>query len=169
MAIGRYDYEGLIKTFLNQSEPNGSTAEGRMSFAGNTLKSYRSVLAKLKTYPKSTQKVLFIDRSIAGYSVTTTKHTNLLLRINNYPIQYWRFNNTPEQNVLYIIEYLDKLLIKHKKARSNKSYIANEIIQTYENLSAVIKEYSIDKRTKVYKQFNRYIFILFLNKILKKD
>ena len=167
MAIGRYDYEGLIKAFLYRHQPSGSTAGDRMSFSGNTLYSYSSVLAELGTYPKSQRTVLFIDRDIAKCSVTTAKQTNLLLRLNSHPVQYWHINQSTEYNLLAIMERIDELLLKHKRARSNKPYIAANILAIHANLIMLLDEYSIHKRTKLYKRAMKYPFIFFANKIMK--
>ena len=169
MSIGPYDYDGLLRAFLYQHEPSGSTAEGRMSFSGNTLKSYNSVLARLGTYPKSQQTVLFIDKHIANYSVTTAKHTNLMLRINSHPKQFWDLNESVEQNLLSIIIRISDLLVKHKRARSNKPFIAADILATHANLLMLLDEYSIDKRTELYKTTLKYPFIFFANKLIKEQ
>lgn len=169
MSIGRYDYNGLLHAFLYQHEPSGSTAEGRMSFSGNTLKSYGSVLAQLGTYPKSQQTVLFIDNWTANYSVTTAKHTNLMLRINSHPKQFWYLNESVEQNLMLIMTSISDLLVKHKRARSNKLFIAADILATHANLLMLLDEYSIDKRTALYKQAMKYPFIFFANKLIKEQ
>lgn len=167
MSIGPYDYDGLLRAFLYQHEPSGSTAEGRMSFSGNTLYSYSSVLARLGTYPKSQQTVLFIDNRISGYSVTTAKQVARMRRINPYPEQFWDLGKSVEQNLLSIINRIDNLLIKHKRARSNKPYIAEDILAKHANLIMLLDEYSIDKRTALYKQAMKYPFIFFANKLIK--
>ena len=169
MSIGRYDYDGLLRAFLYQHETSGSTADGRMSFSGNTLKSYSSVLARLGTYPKSQQTVLFIDNWTATYSTTTAKHTNLMRRINSHPEQFWALNESVEQNLLSIIIRISDLLIKHKRARSNKPFIASDILATHANLLMLLDEYSIDKRTALYKQAMKYPFIFFANKLIKEQ
>lgn len=167
MSIGPYDYDGLLRAFLYQHEPSGSTAEGRMSFSGNTLYSYSSVLARLGTYPKSQQTVLFIDNRISGYSITTAKQVARMRRINSHPEQFWELERTVEQNLMLIMESIDKLLIKHKRARSNKPFIASDILATHANLLMLLDEYSIDKRTSMYKQAMKYPFIFFANKLIK--
>ena len=167
MSIGPYDYDGLLRAFLYQHESSGSTAEGRMSFSGNTLYSYSSVLARLGTYPKSQQTVLFIDNRIAGYSITTAKHTNLMRGINSHPEQFWDLEKSVERNLTAIINRIDNLLIKHKRARSNKPFIAADILTKHTNLIMLLDEYSIDKRTALYKQAMKYPFIFFANKLIK--
>lgn len=167
MAIGPYDYEGLVKAFLYRHQPSGSTAENRMSFSGNTLYSYSSILAKLGTYPKSQRTVLFVDEGIANYSITTAKHTNLMLRLNSHPVQYWHIDQSTEYNLLAIMERIDELLLKHKRARVNTPYIADVILAMHANLIMLWDEYSIDKRTKLYKRAMKYPFIFFANKIMK--
>ena len=167
MSIGPYDYDGLLRAFLYQHELSGTTAEGRMSFSGNTLKSYSSVLAQLGTYPKSQQTVLFIDNRISSYSTTTSKHTSLMRRINSHPEQFWDLDESVEQNLLSIIIHISDLLVKHKRARSNKPYIAADILATHANLLMLLDEYSIDKRTSMYKQAMKYPFIFFANKLIK--
>ena len=169
MSIGPYDYDGLLRAFLYQHETSGLTAEGRMSFSGNTLKSYSSVLAQLGTYPKSQQTVLFIDNRIAGYSVTTAKQVALMRRINSHPEQFWNLDESVEQNLLYIMNNIDELLIKHNRARSNKPYIAADILATHANLLMLLDEYSIDKSTALYKQAMKYPFIFFAHKLIKEQ
>ena len=169
MSIGPYDYDGLLRAFLYQHEPSGSTAEGRMSFSGNTLYSYSSVLARLGTYPKSQQTVLFIDNRISSYSTTTSKHTSLMRRINSHPEQFWELDKSVEQNLLYLINSIDVLLVKHKSARSNKPFIAANILATHANLLMLLDEYSIDKRTALYKTALKYPFIFFANKLIKEQ
>ena len=168
MPIGPYDYDGLLRAFLYQHEYSGSTAEGRMSFSGNTLYSYSSVLARLGTYPKSQQTVLFVDNRISGYSITTAKHTNLMRRINSHPEQFWDLDKSVEQNLLYLINNIEVLLVKHKRARYNKPYIAEDILAKHANLIMLLDEYSIDKRTSLYKQAMKYPFIFFANKLIKE-
>ena len=167
MSIGPYDYDGLLSVFLYQHESSGSTAEGRMSFSGNTLYSYSSVLARLGTYPKSQQTVLFIDNRISGYSITTAKQVARMRRINSYPEQFWDLEKSVERNLTTIINRIDTLLIKHKRARSNKPFIASDILATHANLLMLLDEYSIDKRTALYKQAMKYPFIFFANKLIK--
>lgn len=167
MSIGPYDYDGLLRAFLYQHESSGSTAENRMSFSGNTLYSYFSVLARLETYPKSQQTVLFIDNGISEYSVTTAKQVARMRRINSYPEQFWDLEKSVEQNLLSIIIRINDLLIKHKRARSNKPYIAEDILAKHANLLMLLDEYSIDKRTALYKQAMEYPFIFFANKLIK--
>ena len=167
MSIGPYDYDGLLRAFLYQHEPSGSTAEGRMSFSGNTLYSYSSVLARLGTYPKSQQTVLFIDNRISGYSITTAKQVARMRRINSHPEQFWDLDKSVERNLTAIINRIDTLLIKHKRARSNKPFIASDILATHANLIMLLDEYSIDKRTALYKQAMKYPFIFFANKLIK--
>ena len=169
MSIGPYDYDGLLRAFLYQHELSGTTAEGRMSFSGNTLKSYSSVLAQLGTYPKSQQTVLFIDNRISSYSTTTSKHTSLMRRINSHPEQFWDLDESVEQNLLSIIIHISDLLVKHKRARSNKPYIASDILATHANLLMLLDEYSIDKRTSLYKQAMKYPLIFFANKLIKEQ
>ena len=169
MSIGPYDYDGLLRAFLYQHELSGTTAEGRMSFSGNTLKSYSSVLAQLGTYPKSQQTVLFIDNRISSYSTTTSKHTSLMRRINSHPEQFWDLDESVEQNLLSIIIHISDLLVKHKRARSNKPYIASDILATHANLLMLLDEYSIDKRTSLYKQAMKYPLIFFAHKLIKEQ
>ena len=169
MSIGPYNYDGLLRAFLYQHEPSGSTAENRMSFSGNTLKSYSSVLARLGTYPKSQQTVLFIDNRISGYSITTAKQVARMRRINSYPEQFWNLDKSVEQNLLYLINNIEVLLVKHKRARSNKPFIADDILATHANLLMLLDEYSIDKRTALYKQAMKYPFIFFAHKLIKEQ
>lgn len=164
MSIGSYDYEGLIKAFLIQSQTSGSTARGRMSFHGNKLYSYSSILAELRTIP-SGETVLFIDNYISNCSITTSKHTNKLLSINWLPTRMWNLGFGYEDNLEKIMQEIDELLIKHKRARSNKPYIRKDILSKYRSFKPIFIEGGLDKRSKLYKKYKKLPFVLFANKI----
>ncbi len=70
-----YDYTTLIRSYVNKSAPDGTTAQGRMSFKGDTLYSYES-----KLFQRIAPNTYVLDVAISKYSVTTAKHTNRILR-----------------------------------------------------------------------------------------
>ncbi len=88
-------------------------------------------------------------------------------RINSHPEQFWDLDKSVERNLITIINRIDTLLIKHKRARSNKPFIASDILATHANLLMLLDEYSIDKRTSMCKQAMKYPFIFFAHKLIK--
>jgi len=164
MAIGRYDYEGLIQAFLRQSQIAGNTAGDRMSFHGQTLYSYSSILAELRTMPNG-DTVLFIDKYISNYSSTTSRHTSKLRSINWFPTRDWSLDESYEQNLKEILDEIDDLLIKYKRARSNKPYIKADILTKYKSFEPIYIESGLDKRKKLYSKYKKLPFLLFAHKI----
>ena len=164
MSIGTYDYAGLIQAFLRQSQTEGSTEGDRMSFYNNRLYSYSSKLAELRTMPNG-DTVLFIDKYISSYSVTTSKHTSKLRSINWFPTRDWNLDESYEQNLTEILDEIDALLIKHKRARVSKPYIQADILARYKSFEPIYIESGLDKRSKLYRRYKKLPFVLFAHKI----
>lgn len=164
MSIGSYDYAGLIQTFLRQSQIEGSTAGDRMSFYGDRLYSYSSILAQLRTIPNG-DTVLFIDKHISNYSPTTSRHTSKLRSINWFPVRMWNLSESYEQNLTEILDEIDELLIKHKRARTNKPYIQASILSKYKCFEPLYIESGLDKRNKLYHRYKKLPFVLFAHNI----
>lgn len=164
MSIGQYDYIGLIQAFLYQSQASGSTAGDRMSFYENRLYSYSSILAELRTIP-SGETVLFIDKYISNYSPTTSRHTSKLLSINCFPTRLWDLESGYETNLSEILNEIDELLVKHKRARVNKPHIQTSILSKYKSFEPFYRESGLDKRSKLYNRYKKLPFVLFAHKI----
>jgi hypothetical protein len=158
-----YDYTGLIRNYLTQSAESGVTAEGRMSFRGDTLYSYKS-----KLFQRIGPNTYILDLATRSYSVTTAKHTNRILRSmpSDVTIYHTYIDNQVWQNVaMYIIE-LKFFIGQFKRARITKSDKQKLVIRKYNELQSYIEYTKLDKRTSAYKQFKQLFAIMFEAKVL---
>ena len=139
-----YKYTTLIYNYINQSAPDCSTAQGRMSFKG------------------------VLDVAISKYSVTTAKHTMRILRAmpSNVTIYRTYIDNDPISNVIDYVSDVKYLISKFTRARSTKPQWQKQIHRTYTELQSYIKFYKLDKRTTAYRQFKQLFAIMFEAKCL---
>ena len=153
-----YNYDTLINDYINQSAPTGSTAQGRVSFKGNTLYSYKS-----KLFQRIAPNTYVLDVAISKYSVTTAKHTMRILRDmpSNATIYRTYIDNDPISNVVDYISDIKYLISKFIKARSTKPQWQKQINRTYAELQSYIEFYKLDKRTTAYRQFKQLFTIMF--------
>ena len=158
-----YNYDSLITDYINQSAPDGSTAQGRMSFKGNTLYSYKS-----KLFQRIAPNTYILDVAISKYSVTTAKHTMRILRSmpSNVTIYRTCIDNDPISNVIDYVSDIKYLISKFTRARSTKPQWQKHIHRTYAELQSYIEFYKLDKRTTAYRQFKQLFVILFEAKCL---
>ena len=158
-----YDYTTLIYDYINQSFPYASTAQGRMSFKGDTLYSYKS-----KLFQRIAPNTYILDAAISKYSVTTAKHTSRILYAmpSNVTIYRTYIDNDPISNVLSYISDIKYLISKFTRARSTKPQWQKHINRTYVELQSYIEFYKLDKRTTAYRQFKQLFVILFEAKCL---
>ena len=158
-----YDYTTLIYDYINQSFPYASTAEGRMSFKGDTLYSYES-----KLFQRIAPNTYILDVAISKYSITTAKHTMRILRAmpSNVTIYRTCIDNDPISNVIDYISDIKYLISKFTRARSTKFQWQKHIHRTYAELQSYIEFYKLDKRTTAYRQFKQLFAIMFEAKVL---
>ena len=158
-----YDYTTLIRNYVNKSFPYASTAQGRMSFKGDILCSYKS-----KLFQRIAPNTYVLDVAISKYSVTTAKHTSRILRAMPSNVNIYRtcIDNDPISNVIDYISDIKYLISKFTRARSTKSQWQEHIHRTYAELQSYIEFYKLDKRTTAYKQFKQLFVILFEAKCL---
>jgi len=151
--IGNYDYQGLCQSFIKQDRPKAKTAENRLSYEGNTLYSYDSILAVLDTK----ENVLLIDSNIASYSNTSSKHSSKLYDAVPKAIKIFSVYNihSIEDSVNAYLNNIDTLLDNHKRARKRGAVYADMIIGTYKILIEYMNYKKVDKRTKLYKLHNK--------------
>lgn len=163
MNATSYDYLSLIDNYINQSAPDGTTARGRMSFKGDILYSYKSKLFK-RIAPNN----YVLDAAISKYSVTTARHTNLILRNmpSNVAIYRTYINNDPISNVIDYVSHIKYSISKFTRARSTKPQWQKHIHRTYADLQSYIEFYKLDKRTTAYRQFKQLFAIMFEAKVL---
>ena len=158
-----YDYTTLIYDYINQSAPNGSTAQGRMSFKGDTLYSYKS-----KLFQRIAPNTYILDVAISKYSITTAKHTMRILQTmpSNTVIYRTYIDNDPISNVIDYVSDIKYLISKFTRARSTKPQWQKHIHRTYAELQSYIEFYKLDKRTAAYRQFKQLFAIMFEAKVL---
>lgn len=158
-----YDYTTLIYDYINQSATDGTTAQGRMSFKGDTLYSYKS-----KLFQRIAPNTYILDVAISKYSVTTAKHTMRILRAmpSNVTIYRTCIDNDPISNVIDYISDIKYSISKFTRARSTKSQWQKQINRTYVELQSYIEFYKLDKRTTAYRQFKQLFVIMLEAKVL---
>ena len=158
-----YNYTTLIYNYINQSTPIGSTAEGRMSFKGDTLYSYES-----KLFQRIAPNTYILDVAISKYSITTAKHTMRILQAmpSNTVIYRTYIDNDPISNVIDYISDIKYLISKFTRARSTKFQWQKHIHRTYAELQSYIEFYKLNKRTAAYRQFKQLFAIMFEAKVL---
>lgn len=158
-----YDYSTLINDYINQSAPDGTTAQGRMSFKGDILYSYKS-----KLFQRIASNTYILDVAISKYSVTTAKHTMRILRAlpSNVTIYRTYINNDPISNVIDYVSDIKYSISKFTRARSTKPQWQKHIHRTYADLQSYIEFYKLDKRTTAYRQFKQLFTIMFEAKVL---
>lgn len=158
-----YDYNTLINDYINQSFPYTSTAQGRMSFKGGTLYSYKS-----KLFQRIAPNTYILDVAISKYSVTTAKHTMRILQAmpSNVVIYRTCIDNDPISNVVDYMSDIKYLINKFTRARSTKPQWQKHIHRTYAELQSYIEFYKLDKRTAAYRKFKQLFAIMFEAKCL---
>ena len=158
-----YNYDSLITDYINQSAPDGSTAQGRMSFKGDILYSYKS-----KLFQRIAPNTYILDVAISKYSVTTAKHTMRILRAmpSNATIYRTYIDNDPISNVIDYVSDVKYLISKFTRARNTKPQWQKHINRTYAELQSYIEFYELDKRTAAYRQFKQLFTIMFEAKCL---
>ena len=158
-----YNYTTLIYNYINQSAPDGSTAQGRMSFKGDTLYSYKS-----KLFQRIAPNTYILDVAISKYSVTTAKHTMRILRAmpSNTVIYRTCIDNDPISNIIDYVSDVKYSISKFARARSTKPQWQKHIHRTYAELQSYIEFYKLDKRTAAYRQFKQLFAIMFEAKVL---
>ena len=158
-----YDYLSLIYDYINQVYSNGTTAQGRMSFKGDILYSYKS-----KLFQRIASNTYILDVAISKYSFTTAKHTMRILRAlpSNVTIYRTYINNDPISNVIDYVSDIKYSISKFKRARNTKPQWQKHIHRTYAELQSYIEFYKLDKRTTAYRQFKQLFAIMFEAKCL---
>jgi hypothetical protein len=158
-----YDYTTLICNYINQSATDGTTAQGRMSFKGDTLYSYES-----KLFQRIAPNIYILDVAISKYSITTAKHTMRILRAmpSNTVIYRTCIDNDPISNVVDYISDIKYLISKFTRARNTKFQWQEHIHKSYAELQSYIEFYKLDKRNTAYIQFKQLFAIMFEAKVL---
>ena len=158
-----YNYDSLITDYINQSFPYASTAQGRMSFKGDILYSYKS-----KLFQRIAPNTYILDVAISKYSVTTAKHTSRILYAmpDNVTIYRTYIDNDPISNVIDYVSDIKYSISKFTRARNTKFQWQKHIHRTYAELQSYIEFYKLDKRTTAYRQFKQLFAIMFEAKVL---
>lgn len=148
MPTRTYDYEGLCKAFINQSQSSDKTTQGRMSFNRLSIFSYNSLLATLDP----TNKVLLIDSHIAKYSNTSQRHTRMLLECaTEFTTYSINLNQEPENNLIEYFNRVQSSINRFRRARVLMSTHRTLILKHYAEMQSYLLYLNLDHRTKVYK------------------
>ena len=164
--IGSYDYDGLCKAFLTQSQSSGTTAGGRMSFTGTTLYSFNSKLAELDPL----RNLLFIDTHISTYSQTSSVHSRKLVTVMSrlrLTLFYVDLDQNPAENLMSRWDELIELIGKYDRARVTKHMYARLITDTWNRALSYAELMGIDKRSKAYRRRHEIFQLLFTHKLLR--
>jgi len=148
-----YDYGRVCATFIEQHSVEDKTArmsDGtyRLSFKGNRLYSYDSLLAII------IDDTVLIDKHIGNYSTTSSKQmSKLQTAIKSADMQSFSIYNLDNyqdslQNYWDDIEFTIR---RHSTARMKKQLYLELSNQLYHKATDFTEWAHIDKRTKVYK------------------
>ncbi len=161
IVIGSYDYEGLIKSYLNQNKKYATTASGRLWYRNKYLYSYNTKIAEILN-----DNILLVDSNATNYSITTSKQVNQLKKLNTKYI----IIDVVDLNAKTIVNwhFIDDLIQKYKRARVQHKLdeYAYNIKNYYNQILWQLDYFKIDKRTKQYKYKNKVYKQLFELKLL---
>jgi hypothetical protein len=125
-----------------------STAGDRLSFAGNCLYSYRSILAR--TNGVKGERNIFIYTDTVNTSRTSGKHASILQR--TIPPYYNVFHvpgDNVSKNMINYVEEIEELILKQSRARlQDYSRVIKETIDE----ALLYSEIKKTRRTKEYKK-----------------
>jgi hypothetical protein len=121
----------IVNKYLN-NEGDYNVKSSNLSIVGNHLVSYRSKLATLKN------EYLLIDDNISSYSVTTSKHTRLLIQRNDTLNKPFKVVRVYDKDV---VGKLKDLLGKKDRCRSEerKEAYKREINKVIDDVLVVSK------------------------------
>lgn len=160
ISIGPYDYDNLIRSYLVQDRPSATTAGDRMSYSGNTLYSYSSKLAVIHD---RSELILFIDKDLVGYSVTTSKQISRLYKfINSWSTFVISFSQSPVDNLTEYWKDVNTLIGKYNRARTNGDMYKHQLHSIIDEAIVYAKMYDLDPTVPIqilqdlfkYKLFN---------------
>lgn len=114
--------QAVIEAFFNQLKPKGYNPTHSLSFNGNKIYSYRSLLGIIDV----SNKVLLIDDNIRHYSSTTSKHhTGPLIReahFENYRILFIPLEEPTQFVLKFYLDKITELLGNYKRSRKHKEF-----------------------------------------------
>jgi len=129
VAIGAYDYSGLIKSYLAQDRKQARTAGGRLSYIGKSIYSYQTTLGALITHKNQT--ILLVNRKLIGRSNTTTRQMHLLLNYSSYPTFIVAPSSNQEYQLHSLIDTATNTFNKMQRARSRKPMLATQFLNEF--------------------------------------
>lgn len=142
ISIGPYDYDNLIRSYLAQDRPKAATAGDRMSYSGTALYSYSSKLAVIHNH---SEQILFINKDLSSYSVTTTKQINKLYGfIGSWSTFTVSFDKSPNDNLAEYWQDINELIGKHNRARTAKGTHRHSIHSTINKAKAYAPLFNLD-------------------------
>ena len=162
IAIGPYDYDNLLRSFLAQDRLSAKTADNRLSYSKFRLFSYNSTLALISNSKPST---LYIDKVISKYSNTTQRQTRKLLYIaaeKNWTVFIIDLHLHPQTNLEVFWNDIELLITHYKRARTTKPAIKQSIHEAVNTAQHFAEWHELD--STIPDILMRYLFI---NQLLK--
>lgn len=154
----------LLRAYVHAVHQKARNPRNSLSFVGDELNSYDSPLARINR----TDKVLFINHDLVGYSVTTTKHISALKTIcEEYRIFTISFDKQPLQSVQWYWEKIEKLISKCLRTKKYKEWYKNLIYITMAEVEAYVDYMQISQSSLEYSYKTNIIRQLFEHKLLK--
>lgn len=155
----------LLRAYVHAVHQEARNPRDSLSFRGDNLYSYSSTLARINR----TDKVLFINHNLVGYSVTTTAHRAALTTLckEDYRIFTIPFDKQPLQFIQWYWEQIEKLIPKCLRAKKYKEMHKNLIYITLAEVEAYVDYMQIDRSSSEYSYRTNIVRQLFKHKLLK--
>ena len=154
----------LLQAYVHAVHQEAKNPRNSLSFVEDELNSYDSPLARINR----TDKVLFINHNLVGYSVTTTAHISALKTIcEEYRIFTIPFDKQPLQVVQWYWEQIEKLIPKCLRAKKYKEMHKNLIYITMAEVEDYVDYMQIDQSSPEYLYKTNIVRQLFKHKLLK--
>lgn len=155
----------LLQAYVHAAYQEAKNPRDSLSFMGDNLYSYSSPLARINR----TDKVLFINHNLVGYSVTTTAHIAALTTLckEDYQIFTIPFDKQPLQVVQWYWEQIEELIPKCLRAKKYKEVYKNLIYTIMAEVEAYVDYMQISRSSLEYSYRTKVFRQLFEHKLLK--
>lgn len=155
----------VVERYLEQNILHCSNKQGSFWYKDKNVYSYKSLLGIID----DTSKVLFIDKDIRQYSVTTAKQTYKLVNgavREGYRIFYLPLGLSPKKTIMFYWEEVEKYIVKYTRAYKTKESYKALINRTLEEAELYADCIKLDKNSEEYKYKNKLLKELFKHCIL---
>lgn len=163
VKVSRID--SVVDRYLEQKTLHCSNRQESFWYKDKNIYSYDSLLGIID----NKSKVLFIDKDIRQYSVTTAKQTSKLVKgalKEGYRIFYIPLDLSPKKTIMFYWEEVEKYIAKYIRAYKTKESYKLLIKRTLEEAEFYVDYIKFDKNSEEYKYKNKLIEELFKHCIL---